>query len=779
MTITHLTNEDLTASLPDTSSARNLDGLDATVEVYRDNYGIPHVLAKTIHDAFFTQGFVTVQDRLWHMDYDRHRAYGRWAEFAGPVGLEQDILMRRFRLGASAVADFHQLNIETREMLEAYAAGVNAFIKSTSALPVEYQLVNAQPESWQPWDSLAVFKVRHIFMGVFESKMWRARLVNVLGPDIAAKLLPGYQQGQLLIVSPGAEYLGSQSEALEQLSRGAEAVNWLKEADAGSNNWVLAGSRTDSGKPLLAGDPHRALDTPNVYYQNHIAGPDFDVIGLSFPGVPGFPHFGHNNFVAWCVTHTSADYQDLFVERFQNGSSLQYQFKGDWLPAESYHETIQVRDADSVHLDVTVTHHGSVIVGEPAKGFGIAFRYTATAEANKWAEALLTMLRAKSADELEESMRVWVDPCNNFLFADVHGNIGYRTRGQLPVRSKANAWLPVPGWTGEHEWDGIVPFEEMPSIRNPDAGYIVTANNRVVGEEYPHYIALDFAPGFRAQRITDRLLALSKARVGDMAAVHADQTSIPGKAFAQLISRVTPLDKGSTEAIARLAGWNGVIDTEAVEPTIYHALHDRLVSNVLTPILGPLANDGLRSQGRGGPAHVTRLKSRSHTMIQEDDCSLLPPGSNWNTIIAKALSEAVAQLRESLGEDMDNWQWGKSHHTKPQHTLSPSFPHLAHLMNPPQISMPGDGDTPQAGSYSQSEPFIMTGMSVARYVFDLNDWDESRWVVPLGASGHPGSPHYADQAPVWAEVQLIPMSFDLTLIAGNAESHQRLNSAKL
>ena len=732
------------------------------MDVYRDKYGIPHVLAETTHDAFLAQGFVTAQDRLWHMDYDRHRAYGQWAEFAGPVGLEQDILMRRFRLGASAIADYRGLNVETRGMLDAYGAGVNAFIKSTSALPLEYQLVDATPEPWQPWDSLAVFKVRHVFMGVFESKMWRARLVNILGPDITAKLLLGYQQGQLLILPPGTKYLGSYSEALEQLSRGAEAVNWLQEADAGSNSWVLAGSRTASGKPLLAGDPHRALDTPNVYYQNHIACPDFDVIGLSFPGVPGFPHFGHNNSVAWCVTHTSADYQDLFMERFRNGSDLQYQFKGDWFPAESYQETIEVRDANSVHLDVTVTHHGPVIVGEPAKGFGIAFRYTATAEANKCAEAFLPMLRAKSADDLEESMRVWVDPCNNFLFGDVHGNIGYRTRGQLPVRSKANAWLPVPGWTGEHEWNGVVPFEEMPATRNPDAGYIVTANNRVVGENYPHYIALDFAPGFRAQRITDRLMALSQARVEDMAAVHADRTSIPGKAFVQLISRLTPLDEGSAEAMDRLTYWNGIVDGDSVEPTIYHIFRNRLVSNILTPILGPLADEGLKTQGRGGPSHMIRLKSRFHTMIEEDDRSLLSPGSNWNMEMAQALSEAIAQLKETLGEHMDSWRWGKIHYTRPRHTLSPCFPHLAQLLDPPQIPMSGDGDTPQAGSYSQSEPFIMTGMSVARYVFDLGKWDNSRWIVPLGASGHPGSRHYVDQAPVWAEVQLIPMSYDPT-----------------
>ena len=774
MTSTSLTPANLRAALPDMSSQVILAGLDAPVEVYRDRYGIPHVRTQSVNDAFFAQGFVTAQDRLWHMDCDRHRAYGRWAELAGPAGLEQDLTMRRFRLKASAQVDYEAVDQETRAMLDAYSAGVNAFISSTQRLPVEYRLLTATPEPWQPWDCLAVFKVRHILMGVFESKLWRARLVNHLGPEKAAKLGYGYQRGHVLTIPPGTDYDGPPVSALEELSKGVEAINWLKESDAGSNGWVLAGNRTASGKPLLAGDPHRGLDTPNVYYQNHVACPDFDVVGLSFPGLPGFPHFGHNDSVAWCITHTGADYQDLFVERFQEGDPLRYEFKGQWLQAQVHHETVRARGAAPVRMDVTVTHHGPIIAGDPSKGFGLAFRYTATAEPNTWAEALLTMLRVKSADDLEGAMLPWVDPCNNLLFADVQGNIGYRTRGQLPTRSGANAWLPVPGWTGEHEWTGVVPFQEMPRVRNPETGYIVTANNRVVGEEYPHYIALEYAPGFRARRITDRLLALDKARVEDMAPIHGDKTSIPAQAFARLLQRVNPLDEASAKAKDLLVRWDGVIERDDVEPTIYNAFRDNMVRIVLEHIMGSLAKEAIESQGRGGPVHMARLKSRFHTMIQEDDRSLMPPGLDWDTLMANSLSSAVANLRSDLGEDMKGWQWGKVHHTQPQHTLSPSFPHLAHLLNPPSVPMGGDADTPQAGGYSAAQPFTMTGMSVARYAFDLGDWNNSAWVVPLGASGYPGSPHYADQAPVWAEVQLIPMLYDWKRIAQEAASRQEL-----
>jgi penicillin amidase len=709
------------------------------------------------------------------MDYDRHRACGRWAELAGPVGLEQDLVMRRFRLDASARSDYEVLGHEARLMLDSYAAGVNAFINSTRHLPVEYVLVAAEPEPWQPWDCLAVFKVRHILMGVLSSKMWRARLVNRLGPERAAALLPGYQEGHLLILPPGSSYAGSAISGLDDLSRGAEAINWLKESDGGSNSWVLSGSRTASGKPLLAGDPHRALDTPNAYYQNHIACPEFDVVGLSFPGIPGFPHFGHNEWVAWCVTHTGADYQDLFVERFQEEDPNRYEFRGQWLQAQVHHETVRVRGADAVPTEVAVTHHGPIIAGDPARGHGIALRYTATAGPNAWAQVLLTMLRARSTDDLEESMRPWVDPCNNFLFADIQGNIGWRTRGQLPIRSRANAWLPVPGWTGEYEWNGMVPFEEMPRMRNPETGYIVTANNRVVGEEYPYYVALDYAPEFRARRITDRLLAMDKkATVADMATIHAEKTSIPARAFVQLIAQIQPLEEASARAQGRLASWDGAMLRSRVEPTIYSAFRDRLVALVLEPMLGPLAEEALRGKGPGGPVHAARLRSRFHAMIKEDDRSLLPPGWDWPSLMARALSEAVARLQGDLGADMDSWLWSEVHFTQPQHTLSPSFPHLAGMLNPPSVPAGGDGDTPQAGRYEGAEPFITRVMSVARYAFDLDDWNNSAWVVPLGASGHPGSPHYADQAPIWGEVQLIPMLYDWARIAREAESHQQL-----
>ena len=751
-----------------------LKGIEGSVAVYRDSYGIPHVRAGSAHDAFFGQGFVTAQDRLFHMDHERRFVYGRWAELAGEAALEQDVAMRRFQVHESVRVDYEALNPETRAMMDAYAAGVNAFIDTTESLPFEYSLVDAVSERWEPWDCIAAFKRRHILFGVYEAKLWRARLVSVLGPENAARVQPGYRDGEMLIMPPDATYLSPGADILQQLTAGADVLRWLSDTDGGSNSWAVSGDRTESGKPFLAGDSHRPLDTPNVYYQNHIACPQFDAMGLSFPGFPAFPHFGHNGSVAWCVTHAAADYQDLYVERFKEGSPPRYLFKGEWREAEVRHEVISARGGRQVETDVFLTHHGPVISGGPDTGHGIAFKYTATAGPNRGFQCLLPMLMASSADSIDESMREWVDPSNNFVFADIHGNIGYLNRGKLPVRTVANAWLPVPGWTGEHEWQGFVPFEEVLRFRNPDTGYIVTCNNRIAGEDYPHYIGTDFAPEYRARRIAERLKPLHRATLQDMAAVHAERVSIPARTFARLLSTVSPEDELSAQAQGKLGGSDGSMDRDAVQPTIYSAFRWRLNRALHEHNLGPLAHEALQATGRGAPFHLHRLEATFHELAQENDTGLLLPDTDWGTMMSRALAEGVADLRARLGNDMESWTWDSVHVTRPRHPLSASFPEVAALLDPPSVPLGGDADTPLRSGYDPSGSFEITGVSVNRYVFDTSDWDNSGWVIPLGASGHPGSPHYADQVPAWAAVELLPMLYSWDKVQQSAKTVQEL-----
>jgi penicillin amidase len=629
---------------------------------------------------------------------------------------------------------------------------------------------------------MAVFKIRHLDIGPWRTKLWRARLVRHLGPEQAARLTRQAQPHPLLIVPPGAEYRGARLDGLEHLERHASAMALVPDGSQGSNNWAVGGGRTASGKPLVAGDPHRALDVPGVYYQNHLACPEWDAIGLSFPGVPGLSHFGHNARVAWCVTHGMADYQDLYIERFDSGDPRRYEFRGEWREADVRQETIRVRGAAAVEIEVVATHHGPVVIGEPRHGHALACAYTSLAPGNSTFDAFVPMLRARSADELDRAMRPWVEPVNNLVFADVDGHIAYRARGRVPVRSMANAWLPVPGWTGEHEWGEPIAFEDMPAFCDPDAGFIATANGPIAGADYPHYLGTDYAADFRTRRLVDRIDPLDRATAADMAAIHADRVSLPARDLLGLLARLglaqVPgphrADPHWHAALSRLFAWDRVMDRDEVAPAIYAALRDRLARDLVTPILGPLAAEAFGAVLSGGTLHMVRFKAGLAEMIASDDRRLLPPGTDWPTALARALAGAVSDLRAALGDDMDGWRWGRLHVTRPQHPLVPGFPDLATRLDPPSVAVGGDTDTVNASGYLPGAGYQVTLTSVARYVFDLGDWEQSAWIVPLGASGHPASPHWADQVTDWAEGRLRPMRYDWTRIRAGSESRQAL-----
>lgn len=438
-------------------------------------------------------------------------------------------------------------------------------------------------------------------------------------------------------------------------------------------------------------------------------------------------------------------------------------------------ETIHVRGGAPVDIAVTETHHGPIVLGEPDSGWAIALRYTATAEGNRTFESFLPQMRAGSAAELEQAMRRWVDPVNNLVFADVHGAIGYRTRGQLPIRPMANAWAPVPGWDGAYEWHGCVPFEEMPGVRDPDTGWIATANSRVTGDDYPHHVGLDYAPDFRTRRLVAHLSSLERATVDDMAKMHADRVSIPAAEFVALLRYLAPRDSRARAVLDLLRGWDGVMDGDSVAATVYAVFRERLMRDVMAPILGPLAREAFAGSPRGAVAHMARLRARLTEMIGNDDRTLLADGATWPAIIERALTGAVTELIELLGPDTTRWPWSVVHRTQPHHPLSAAFPERAVQLDPPSVGVGGDGDTVQAASFIAGAGYGITSTSVARYVFDLADWERSAWVVPLGVSGDPRSPHYADQLETWAAVKLLPMRYDWDRIRTEATMHQRLD----
>ncbi len=778
-----LTRERLRAALPDVSRPQRLSGLEGPVTIHRDGYGIPHIRARSEHDAFFGQGFATAQDRLWQMEYDRRRAYGRWAEAAGPSGLDGDRQMARFQILQAVQGHLPLLKPATQAMLAAYAHGVNAFLRSTARLPVEFELTGLPMTPWMAWDSLAVYMVRHILMGVWEAKVWRARLLNHLGPAGTAALYPGYPPGQPVIVPPGGTYRGPLLDGLRALAEGLSHLTFMKEGvDQGSNNWVVGGSRTASGKPLVAGDPHRALDVPGVYYQNHVACDAFDAIGFSFAGVPGFPHFAHNARVAWAITHGNGDYQDLFIERFNPAHPHQYQHgegaQARWVEAQVTRQPIPVRGAATVIEEVARTRHGPIVAGDPRRGVGLAFCYSAAQAPNGTLDAVHDMLLARSADELEHAMRGWVDPVNNLVYADVDGAFGYRTRGRIPQRDSANGWIPVPGWDGRHEWREPIPFEEMPAVRNPPAGYCCTANNRITDERYPHYIGLEFAPGFRAQRLNEQLQGRRGLKVEDMAAIHADVVSVPALGWRPLFARLKAQGPVQERALALLAAWDGRVTRESAAPTVFHALRAQLARLLLQPLLGPLTPELFQAVDRGGNGFLQRTLARLHTEIEQERSALLPPGLTWDAALGQAFAGAVQALQKRLGPQPEQWAWERVHQTDAAHPLAAAHPRAAGLLNPRPIRMGGDADTVQAGGFYVMQGFQAHFVSVARYAFDLADWNRSTWIVPGGASGHPGSPHYEDQIALYEAHRTLPMTYDRARIAQDATTTQVLEPKK-
>lgn len=781
----------LAASLPDVTTTQRLHGLQAPVDVLRDPWGIPHIRADDTDDLFFAQGFVTAQDRLWHMDADRHQALGRWAEWVGPEGVGKDRLLRAANMSAAARKDLQVCSDASRAMVAAYTAGVNAFIDSTDNLPIEYRLLGETPEPWQDWHCVAVYKIRNSLLGTFEPKLMRTRLAATIGPEATARLLRGYPKGHLVSVPPGEPFDGDPEDGAEALRSSADA---LQEAgadpdllipgagydiDGGSNGWSIAGARTHSGQPMVGGDSHRGLDVPNVYYQVHLTCPDFDVIGHSVPGVPGALHFCHNEYVAWGMTHGMADTQDLYVEQFrdQNGTR-QYLFDGQWQDAEVRDESVRIRGEASLDLQITTTHHGPVVAGDPAAGWGIALRDPGLCDGTDWLDAALGAMRATSVAELHQAFGAWTDRVNNYAVADTSGHFGYLHEGRIPIRSADNGWAAMPGWTGQHEWDGMIAHDELPVAIDPECGWAVTCNQRVTTADYPYYVGLTMAPEHRARRVMDRIGELpDKASLDDMQAIHAERLSLPGTRFVRrLLQALGDADQPGPLAAASqgLRDWDGHIDRESAAAAIYHAARRALHRRLLEYTFG----DAVELVWSAAPGADTMARQVREQMdlalagnVRGDE--VLPPGTSWDELLRDAFRAGVADLSTALGDDPAQWSWGRLHRSNPTHALSGVFAEWADLLNPPGHELHGDADTPLAGSFGLGS-FAVTALSVNRYLFDPSDWTTACWIVPGGSSGHPGSPHYADQAPLHASVEYIPALWDAAQIDQQAETRQRL-----
>ena len=737
-------------------SALRFPDLDAALTIRRDAYGVAHIEAATDHDAWFGQGFAAAQDRLWQMEYDRRRAVGRWSEAAGPTGLPADRLAVRLGLESAAKADLDAMAPDVRAMFEAYAKGVDAFLATNPVLPPEFALTGITPEPWEPWHSIALFKIRHILMGLWQWKVACAGLLGRVGPETWEKLrfLPAV--GTAVVLPPGTKVMELYLHASEEIAAAAEHLGFLSEIEAGSNSWVVSGDRTATGRPVLCNDSHRALDVPNAYWQVHVAGPDFNVSGATFAGFPGFPHFGFNGSTGWNITHTQADYQDLFIEKFEGPDGDRYLTESGSRPAERSKHTIRVRGADAESVETWKTRHGPVVHGDPRSGMAIALSYTALQPGRRPFDGLRATLVAKDVHQLFEAQRTWVDPVNNLVAADTSGNIGYIVRGELPVRaSRAGRRLPVPGWTGEHEWLGSVPFEELPRSVNPAEGFFATANQRVIAADEP-YISAYFASPSRADRLVELLGTRATLTPQAIAGFQDDTTSKPARTWARFLEGHGPFAGDAERARALLSNWDGNLLPERAEPLLYAYFRRAVMHELFVPLIGEDAWGFLTTDLNPGLGRIA-AGLVAEIVAHLPDGAQPPDGRSWAAVLRPALETAWRRASALAGSDFASWRWADHHQTGSRNPLSAVFPDAG--LDPPRIVIGGDADTIKNAGYgiSGKRDFVISQTSVYRQVVDFAAPDEASYVIPGGVSGDSRSPHFADQLPLWAACERIPM----------------------
>jgi len=739
--------------------------VERPVHIYRDQWGIPHIRAHSVHDAFVGQGYAHALDRLWQMDASRKQMEGRWSEWVGEAGIEADRLARRLRAAAASVRDYRALGADAKAMVDAYTSGVNACLRTHPA-PAEYGLLNCTPEPWEAWHCVAAMRQRGYLMGSLWFKLWRAGAVGVVGPENVAKLRYDDGGSDRLCIPPGAD-ASRWIVSLQDLRGSIEALRVLAAAadtDGGSNNWAVAPARTATGRPILAGDPHRTLELPGMYAQMHLASDTFDVIGLSIPGVPAFPHFAHNQHVAWGVTHAYADIHDLYVEQFDRADASRYLHRGEWLRAATSTEDIKVRGGSARSVQIVETMHGPVVAGDPSSGAAVTLKSVQFFDVDRSLDCLLPMLESDSVDSLFHAVRDFGIIDHNLVAADTEGHIGHLVRGVIPRRRAVNGWLPVPGWTGEHEWAGTVPADQMPRVDDPARGYLVTANNRVV-DAIPgtgDYFATDVQPPYRARRIEELLAGLRRARPEDMAAIHRDDLSVPGQLFRSALADVEPASATARVVRNTVLGWDGRMSPDSAGATCYSRLRWALAGIVgsrsglaATPSAAPAGLAELM-QLPGRVSAVSQLWFVLPALLRSGDLSLTG-GNTWPDLLAEAL-EAVAKQPDS-----PDVPWRQVHTALLAHPLTAAYPET-HL-SPAGAGVGGDNETVWASGCRAEHGSAAVYGAVARYVFDVGNWENCAWIVVAGASGDPASPHYLDQHGAWSRCELIPMLYGWDAIA--------------
>ncbi|MEV4776655.1 penicillin acylase family protein [Microbacterium sp. LWH12-1.2] len=814
-------------SFPQTAGEVALEGLKAEVTVQRDERGVPTITADSTDDLFYAQGFVHAQDRFFEMDFRRHVTSGRVAEMFGESQAGTDAFLRTLGWRDVAEQEVEAMDETTLSYYESYADGVNAYLSSRSGaeLSLEYAVIGMQnpdyaPEPWEPADSVAWLKaMAWDLRGNVEDETDRALLAATLDEDTAQatleQLYPAYPFGENPVIVPkistlpvldtGAEAASAGPIRDGELQQASTTVQWQETSGVieaasvlvgdigegiGSNSWVVSGALTETGMPLLANDPHLGASLPSVWYQVQLKCSEvneacpFDAGGFSFSGLPGIV-IGHNAQIAWGFTNLTTDVTDLYVERIEGD---QYWRDGALVPLEERTETIKVAGGDDIELTIRSTVHGPIISGladdftaiaddpvpalgtagatSPAGGddaeYAVSLRWTAL-DPGTASTAVFALSTAQNFDDFRRAASLFDVPAQNLIYADAEGNIGYQTPGRLPIRGAGDGWMPQPGWDSSYDWIGFIPFDELPVSYNPSSGYIVTANNAIVTDDYDYFLSRDWDYGYRAARIAhliERRAATAPLTAQDMRAIQMDNEMWVGKQLAIAMSDVDVDGAGTAAAVDLLLTWDAQNSASSAAAAYANVLWSNLAQNLFAERETPLP---LGDQGRMSTVLAALLDDPSDPLWTNQEIGV----KGMEEMLALSAEEAYRELVALQGDAMTRWNWGDLHAiTLTSDTLGSSgIAPIEALFNRGPFPVGGGSSIVNATGWELGTSYATTTVPSMRMVVDLSDFDASTWNHFTGASGHAFHANYTDQTTDWAAGIQNPWPFTAKAVA--------------
>ncbi|MBU7038125.1 MAG: penicillin acylase family protein [Theionarchaea archaeon] len=708
-----------------------VQGLNDDVRIERDSNGIPHIYAKNDLDLFFTLGYVHAQDRLFQMDLQRRLPSGRLSEIVGEDAYESDTFYRTLGMHRAAEETYSQMSQWSKEIADAYCAGVNYFIKTTKRYPIEYTLLQTKPEEYTPVDAITFGKMMGWELSGSFYDLEVQKVEEALGPEAVQELFPSQRPIEIPII-PGL------SEACKQI------LLWSNQTvriplQVGSNNWAVSPQKSQSGRPMLCDDPHLSTTLPSLWYQVHVVSPSYNVAGVTLPGTPCVL-IGRNQSIAWGLTNTGADVIDFYVETFSEDGT-QYLHQGTWHDVTQVEEVINIKGSDSKTLTVNITTHGPILERD-GKQFAVCWTgLQPTAEF----EALLLINKAANYQEYEQGLRLFSVAAQNFVYADIHGNIAIRSTGRIPIRKNGTGRTPVDGASGDYDWTGYIPFEELPNAFNPDQGYLASANQIPAPSDYPYYLGFIWADRYRAERINTLLREKDLLTMEDMVTIQSDVYDIPASIIVPMMTEVViPQDDLEEEAVHYLKTWDYYDDHTQVAPLIFHTFMDNLWENTFH-------DEYLKAGIPDAPYPTTEtlenmLKTCERTDFFDDVST--SDVETRDDIIQKSFHETVEQLKEQFTEDIAAWSYGQRHTFSLEHLIGS----VVTALNYPQFPRGGSNNTVNVawGWTSRGGPSWR----------EIIDFDHDLCIYPGGQSGNPFSRHYADFVELWKESQYLPWELE-------------------